>query len=96
MFITGPDDFAQWFNEKIPDACRKITSDDVSLLTDCKLIGRYNHYIRQDLETVRAVLQYEQLREETIGQNAATVNRVFTCKRCGQALTIHSQKKGQA
>jgi hypothetical protein len=26
MFITSPEAFAEWFNEKIPDVCRKIES----------------------------------------------------------------------
>jgi hypothetical protein len=26
MFIPSPERFAEWFNEKIPDICRKIES----------------------------------------------------------------------
>jgi hypothetical protein len=62
MLITSTKASAEWFNEKIPDACRKITSDDVCLMIECKLIGMYRFYGCQDMETVRAVLQYEQLR----------------------------------
>jgi hypothetical protein len=63
MFISSPEKFADLFNARIPDACRKITADDVRLMTKCNLIGRYRSYGRQDLETTRAILQYELLRE---------------------------------
>ena len=62
MFITSPDRFAGWFNEKIPHTCRKIITDDVRLMTECNLIGRHRFYGRLDGETVRGVFQYEQLR----------------------------------
>jgi hypothetical protein len=63
VFVSSPEKFADWYNAKIPDACRKITADDVRLMIECHLIGGYRFYGRQDLETVRGVLQYEHLRE---------------------------------
>jgi hypothetical protein len=97
MFITSPDRFAEWFNEKIPDACRKITSKDVRLMTECKLMGRYRFYDRQDMETVRAVLQYEQLQQKRIQeQPTQDKSEPPKCKRCGQPLPYqHEAKKGR-
>lgn len=87
MFITKPEAFAEWFNEKIPDAYREITSDDVRLMTECKLIGRYDYYLRQDLETARALLQYEQLWQKRIQeQKTEDKSEPLKCKRCGQLL----------
>ena len=61
--IIKSEDFVAWFNKTIPGACRSITTQDVRNMTTCGLIGRYGYYIHLDIETVRAVLQYEQLRE---------------------------------
>jgi len=63
VFVSSPEKFADWFNSKILNACRKVTADDVRIMTECNLIGRYRFYGRQDLETIRGILQYEQLRE---------------------------------
>jgi len=63
MSIISPEAFAEWFNKKIPGTRRKITTDDVCHMTECSLIGRYNSYIRQDLEVLRGILQYEKMRE---------------------------------
>jgi hypothetical protein len=70
MFVTSPEKFAEWFNAKIPGTNRKITAADVRLMTECNLIGRYRFYERQDLETIRGILQYEQLRENRPVQQA--------------------------
>jgi len=94
MFITSPEAFAEWFNEKILNACRKLTVDDVCLMTECKLISRYRFYGHQDIETARGILQYEQMREkrserleERGGRDEAkAVTIVPNCKRCGQPL----------
>jgi hypothetical protein len=97
MFISSPKAFAECFNAKIPDACRKITSDDVRLMRECKLIGRHNYYIRQDLETVRAVLQYEQLRQNRQKKDEIKdAEGGIHCRRCGKLLTTkQSGKKGR-
>lgn len=63
--ILSPDRFAEWLNRVVP-AYRKITPEDARDLTECGLIGKYQYYGRADLETVRAILQYEQMREERI------------------------------
>jgi hypothetical protein len=89
MYITSPEEFADLFNTKIPDAHRKITSNDVCLMTECNLIGKYKFYGRQDLETVRGILQYEQLRETpSATQRPAEYQKrkLKKCKMCGQAL----------
>jgi hypothetical protein len=66
MFITSPGKFAAIFSAMYPGAYLTVVAQDVNDMTDCGLIGRYGSYGRQDLETVRAVLQYEQLRQKGI------------------------------
>ena len=61
MIITSPEKFAVLFNEKYPGTYRKITTQDVRDMTTCGLIGRYGFYLRVDLETIRGILEYEQL-----------------------------------
>jgi len=61
--IVRPEDFAAWFNKAIPGAYRSITAQDVQDMVTSGLIGRYGYYMQLDIETVRAILQYEQLRE---------------------------------
>jgi hypothetical protein len=97
MFITSPEVFTDWFNEKILDTCRKLTVDDVCLMAECKLIGRYRFYGHQDLETARGILQYEQMREKRIGTDEVkAIKGPPTCKRCDQPLSIpSSNKKGR-
>lgn len=87
MFITNPAVFAERFNEKFDDSYRKITSDDVRIMIDCGLVKRYGYFCRQDLETVRAVLQYEQRRQLVLPEKM-TGDKLSPprCKRCGQLL----------
>lgn len=97
MFITSPEKFVEWFRLEVPGAYRDLTSQDVRDMTNCGLIGRYGFYIRQDLETVRAVLQYEQLRQKRI-QKYSTEDKAqpLKCKSCGQSLIYqHEAKKGR-
>jgi hypothetical protein len=61
MFITNPEDFAECFNERVPDGCRKITAEDVRLMTECGLICRYRYYDRQDLKIARGIFQFVNL-----------------------------------
>jgi len=70
MFIRSVEEFMVWFNMKYPGAHRPITAEDVILMTRCKLICRYGFYLRDDLETVRGILQYEQMRETRSTQEA--------------------------
>jgi hypothetical protein len=97
MFITSSKAFAEWFNTKIPDAYREITTDDVRFMTECNLIGRHRFYGRLDGETIRGVLQYEQLRQKRIQEQATEdESEQLKCKRCGQPLTYqHKAKKGR-
>ena len=85
--IVSPDKFALWFNAVVP-AYRDITVQDVRDLTKCGLIWRYKYYGLQDIETVRAILQYEQLRDERSQKEDATRK----CKRCGQVLPIQTNR----
>jgi len=97
MFITSPETFAEWFKSEVPGAYREVNFQDIRVMTDCGLIGRYGYYWRQDLETVRAVLQYEQMREKgSRRDNAMVVNNIHTCMRCGQPLSVPlPEKKGR-
>ena len=80
--ILIPGRFAALFNSVVLGAYRQVTAQDVRDLTRCGLIGRYGYYGRADIETVRAVLQYEQIKQEREQQ----ANAVRTCKRCGGLL----------
>ena len=63
--ITRPEAVVTYFNEKYPGAYRQITAEDVEDMTTSGLIGRYRYYsTSQDGETIRGLLQYEQLREK--------------------------------
>jgi hypothetical protein len=56
MFITSPDEFAALFNEKYPGTYRQVTAQDVRDMTICCLIGRYECYLKDDLEFIRGIL----------------------------------------
>ncbi|MFC2004814.1 hypothetical protein ACFLUY_01175 [Chloroflexota bacterium] len=87
MFITHPEAFADLFNTKIPDAHRKITSNDVRLMTKGNLIYKYGFYGSQDLELVRGILQYEQLREyRPVPLTSEDEPEPPKCKKCEQPL----------
>jgi len=96
--ITSPKVFAEWFNQKYPGTSREITPEDVNNMTACGLIHRYGYYSESiDGETVRAVLQYEQL-----WQNRQKKDEIkdaeggIYCRRCGKLLTTkQSGKKGR-
>jgi len=64
--IADPVRFASRFNLTVPGAYRRVTGDDVRLMAQCGLIGRCAFFNRFDLETVRGILQYEQLRDRAI------------------------------
>jgi hypothetical protein len=97
MFITSPDKFASWFKSEVPGAYREITSQDIRNMTDCGLIGRHGFYLRQDLETVRAVLEYEQLRQNRQNRDEIVdAEGRIHCRRCGKLITTkQSRKKGR-
>ncbi len=89
--------FADLFNTKLPGAYRQITVQAIRAMTDCGLIRRYGYYIHSDLETVRAVLEYEQLLEKRMKKPAVEDKlEPPRCKICGQLLTTKPEgKKGR-
>ena len=96
MFISSPEQFADWFNEKYPGAYRPVTTEDIQDMTNCGLIGRYRFYREpQDGEIVRGILQYEQLREKRSTEETHKVDRLelSKCKRCGQSLPLEPEDK---
>lgn len=89
--------FADLFNAKLPGAHRQITVQDIKDMTDCNLIKRYGYYIHSDLETVRAVLQYEQLLEKRLKKPLNEEKLILPrCKMCGGQLLVQLEgKKGR-
>lgn len=61
--ITSPKRFADWFNQTVPGAQRKISAEDVRLMTKLGLIGRCKYYLRSDIQTVIGILKFEQFRQ---------------------------------
>ena len=97
MLITSPRKFASLFNEKYIGANRQITVEDVICMTRCKLICRHGYYLRDDLEMVRGVLEYEQMREKISKRDPAGDQlEPRKCKLCGEPLSPeHEGKKGR-
>jgi hypothetical protein len=60
--VVEPDRFATKFNAIVRGAYRQVTVDDIRQMEHCGLIGRHGFFTRDDLETVRGILLYEQLR----------------------------------
>jgi len=67
--VSDPVRFAAKFNAVVPGAFRPVTADDVRYLMHCGLVGRRGFFARTDLETVRGILLYEQVRER-VGRGA--------------------------
>lgn len=95
--ITSPEKFAARFNALVPGAYRRITVQDIRDMTECGLIGQHRWYNRSDLETVRRVLRYEELREKRIEKyEAKAISDVPRCKMCGEPLSHQPEgKKGR-
>ena len=94
QLITSPDKFADLFNAKVPGAYRQVMANDIRLLTQCGLIGRYGYYIQLDIETVRAILQYEQLRQNRQKRDEIrSSDGVIHCRRCGVVLDVKPNSK---
>jgi hypothetical protein len=68
--MANPVRFAARFNATVPGAHRLVTGDDIRSMARCGLIGRCGFFDRSDLETVRGLLQYEQLRENAAEQES--------------------------
>ena len=98
MFINSPDKFAAWFNLKYPGAYRQITTGDVEDMTSCGLIHRYQYYSEsQDGDKIRAILQYEQMREKrSAKQDTEYRLESPSCKMCSQPLPLEPKgRKGR-
>ena len=95
MYINSPEKFADWFNGKYPGVHRWITTEDVNDMTVCELIGRYRYYSKSlDGETIRGILQYEQLRKKRSTQPTLEDKQELPkCKRCKQPLPPESERK---
>ena len=101
MFITSPEKFTAWLNVKFPVAYRQITTQDIKDMIECGLIYRYNHFrLEKDHETVRGILQYEQLREQRkqkppVRENERKIE-LSHCKMCEELLPQQTEgKKGR-
>jgi hypothetical protein len=60
--VAEPNRFADRFNTMVRGAYRQVTVDDIRQMAYCGLIGCHGFFTRDDLETVRGILLYEQLR----------------------------------
>ena len=94
---TNPDKFAVKFNSVMPEACRTVTTQDVLDMTECGLLKRHGYFIWQDLETVRGILQYEQLQQNRQKRDEIRdSDSAIQCRRCGSLLTAQPDgKKGR-
>lgn len=96
QLITNPQKFADFFNAKVPGACRQVTVDDIRDVTTCGLIGKYREYIRLDIETFRAVLQYEQLRQNRQKRDEIRdSDGSIRCRSCGVVLARPGGRRGR-
>jgi len=94
QFITSPDKFARAFNDKVAGAERRITADDVRLLTECGLIKKHGYYLQDDLQTVIGILNYEQRRLKTMErQDEKTSLEPPRCKLCSEPLPPQPEGK---
>lgn len=95
--VSSPSKFAEWINSALPGMHRKVDAEDIRDMTECGLIGRYGRFYRTDLEVVRGILQYEQLRynrqqREEIRGSGGKIH----CRRCGVELPPQPDgKKGR-
>lgn len=94
--ITSPEKFAAEVNARLPGAHRQISTHDVRDMVTCGLIGRYGYFINLDLETVRAIVKYEQLRENRQKrEEIKDDDGVIHCRRSGVVLTRPEGKRGR-
>ncbi len=93
MLTSSPKEFADWFNEKYPGAYRRVAANDVKDMTDCGLIYHHKYYSgSEDGETVRGILQYEQLWENRLAKQDEE-KKPPSCRRCGQPLPPNPESK---
>jgi hypothetical protein len=94
QLTTRPDKFAAEVNAKLPGARRQISADDVRDMTSCGLVGKYGYYMQLDIETIRAILQYEKLRENRQKRGGIKNSEgVMHCRRCGAVLVPKPESK---
>lgn len=94
--IVRAEQFVEWFHRVVPGAYREITTEDVEDMTRCELIGRHGEYLRLDIEIVRCVLLYEQLRENRQKRDEIKDDDgVIHCRRCGVVLVKPKAKRGR-
>jgi hypothetical protein len=94
--ITSAEKFADLFNAKVPGAYRQITVDDVRDMVACGLIGKFDCFLNLDLETVRGILQYEQLRQNRQRKDEIRDDDgVIHCRGCGMVLPEADGKRGR-
>ena len=94
--IVRAEQFVEWFHRVVPGAYREITTEDVQDMTQCELIGRHGEYLRLDIEIVRCVLLYEQLRENRQKKDEIRdKNGSIHCRRCGVVLAKPDGKRGR-
>jgi len=94
--ITCAEKFADTFNLKVPGAHRQVSADDIREMTACGLIARYGYFIQLDIETTRAILQYEDLRRKRLTDTVQESKDGHSCKLCGKPLRIEPEgKKGR-
>jgi hypothetical protein len=95
--LTDPDKFVIQFNESVPGAHRLISEQDIRDMTKCGLIGKHGGYFRSEIQTVIAILSYEELRNKRIQKCKTEIaGYIPTCKGCGQPLKIPPpEKKGR-
>ena len=93
---TSPEQFADEFNSKVIGAYRQITVEDVRDLVDCGLIFRYGCFLRDDLQTIIGILNYEQLRQNRQHrQEIRGTDGAMDCRRCGVVLANPKGKRGR-
>ena len=96
QLTTRPDKFAAEVNAKVPGACRQVTADDVRDMVACGLIGKFDCFLDLDLETVRAILQYEKLRKDRQKRDEIKDDDGgIHCRRCGVVLARPKVKRGR-
>jgi len=96
QLTTRPDKFAAEVNAKLPGAHRQITVGDVKDMVVCGLIGKFDCFLDLDIETVRAILQYEQLRLDRRKRDEIRDSEgIMHCRRCGVALSKPDGKCGR-
>lgn len=95
MIRTKTDIFVDLFNSTIPGA-EPITKNDVLDLRDCGLVAKYGYYSDSDLETVRAILQFERLRPKRQKVKALDLEpNTRKCNMCGDVIVIQAGKIGR-